>query len=81
MEMKGLLTTAVIFGLSAVSFQLAISPTVAQTPAAISTAALAGEVPVLFGNPRLEAAPRFLNESEQRFLLAATDRLIPQTQT
>jgi hypothetical protein len=33
--MKGLLlTTATILGLSAVSFQLAISPTVAQTPAA-----------------------------------------------
>jgi putative membrane protein len=48
---------------------------------AISTATLAGEVPVLFGNPRSEAAPRFLNESERRFLLAATDRLIPQTET
>lgn len=44
---------------------------------AISNAALAREVPVLFGNPRSEAAPRFLNDSERRFLLAATDRLIP----
>src|SRR5271167_2531547 len=44
---------------------------------AISTATLAGEAPALLGNPRSEVAPRFLNESERRFLLAAVDRLIP----
>jgi hypothetical protein len=43
---------------------------------AISTATLAGEVPALLGNPRFEAAPRFLNESERRFLLATLDRRI-----
>ena len=73
--MKGLLlTTAIILGLSAVSLQLAIGPTIAQTP---PSSALAGEVPVLFGNPRSEAAPRFLSESGRRFLLATLDRLIP----
>ena len=47
----------------------------------MSTATLPGEVPVLFGNPRSEAAPRFLSVSERRFLLATLDRLIPQTET
>jgi gluconate 2-dehydrogenase gamma chain len=31
----------------------------------------------MLGNPRDEAPPRFLNESERRFLLAAVDCLIP----
>lgn len=44
---------------------------------AISTASLAGEASALLGNPHAEATPRFLNESERRFLLAAVDRLIP----
>ena len=44
---------------------------------AISTATLARESPALLGNPRSVATPRFLNESERRFLLAAVDRLIP----
>jgi len=44
---------------------------------AISTATLAGEAPALLGNPRSEATPRFLNESERRFLQAAVERLIP----
>ncbi len=44
---------------------------------AISTATLAGETPALLVNPGVEATPRFLNESERRFLQAAVDRLIP----
>jgi gluconate 2-dehydrogenase gamma chain len=43
---------------------------------AISTATLASEAQLL-GNPRAELTPRFLNESERRFLLAAVERLIP----
>jgi hypothetical protein len=46
-------------------------------PIAIPTATLAGEVAVLFENPRSEAAPRFLSESGRRFLLATLDRLSP----
>jgi gluconate 2-dehydrogenase gamma chain len=44
---------------------------------AISTATLAREVPANPVNPPAEAPPRFLNESERRFLLAAVERLIP----
>src|SRR5271157_5399625 len=44
---------------------------------AISTATLAGEAPALLGNPLSEVTPRFLNESERRFLQAAVERLIP----
>jgi gluconate 2-dehydrogenase gamma chain len=44
---------------------------------AISTATLAREVPANPMNPPAEAPPRFLNESERRFLLAAVERLIP----
>jgi gluconate 2-dehydrogenase gamma chain len=44
---------------------------------AILTATLAGEAPALLGSPLAEATPRFLNESERRFLLAAADRLSP----
>jgi hypothetical protein len=69
-----LLATAIILGLCPVSLQLAIGPTVAQT---LRSTALAGDAPVLFGNPRSEAAPRFLSESGRRFLLATLNRLIP----
>jgi gluconate 2-dehydrogenase gamma chain len=44
---------------------------------AISSATLAGDASALPGNSRSEATPRFLNESERRFLSAAVDRLIP----
>jgi gluconate 2-dehydrogenase gamma chain len=44
----------------------------------ISTASLAGEGPALLATPRAEVPPRFLNESERRFLVAAVDRLIPR---
>jgi gluconate 2-dehydrogenase gamma chain len=44
---------------------------------AISTATLAGEVTALPVNPPAEAPTPFLNEPEQRFLLAAVERLIP----
>jgi gluconate 2-dehydrogenase gamma chain len=43
----------------------------------ISTVSLAGQTPALPRNPRAEAPPRFLNDTERRFLLAAVDRLIP----
>jgi hypothetical protein len=42
---------------------------------------LAGEVPVLVGNPRSGAAPCFLSASERRFLLATLDASLPQTET
>lgn len=45
---------------------------------AISTVSLAGEAPSLLATPRAEATPRFFNESERRFLVAAVDRLIPR---
>jgi gluconate 2-dehydrogenase gamma chain len=38
---------------------------------------LAGEAPVLLGNPPADATPRFLNQSERLFLHAAVERLIP----
>ena len=44
---------------------------------AISTVSLAAPSTQMFGAPPAQTSPRFLNESERRFLLAAVDCLIP----